>query len=142
MLRLNNIEHRGVNLVDWFCWKKQDCGLQEIREWVGDQAFLRFVSAYSGMYLKLPPSKELSRLAMDLELAQAMDQWRTARKTKNLQELVLAEAKIYKIAQSLNRPLKWARHRGADLLRDIEKASQWKTQLAQWRKRNHLEEEA
>lgn len=140
MLRLNNIQTRGITLVEWLCWRKQDCGLQELREWVGDQAFLRLVSAYAGLYLKLPPSKELARLALDLELAQAMGEWRLARNTKDLQKLVLAEEKMLKIAQQFNRPLKWARHRGADIIKELEKAGVWKQQLAQWRSRNHLEE--
>lgn len=140
MLRLTNIQHNGVTLIDWFCWRKQDCGLQELREWVGDPAFLRLVVAYAGLYLKLPASKELARLALDLELAQAMDNWRTARKARDLAEVVLSEQKIYKIAQQLNRPLKWARHRGAVLLRELQKAGAWKSELARWRVRNHLEE--
>jgi hypothetical protein len=139
MLRLNNISHDDVDLTDWLCWKKQDCGLQELREWIGNEAFLRLLSLYPGLYLKLPPSKELVRLSFDLELAKAVYAMKVARKTKDLAGLVVAEQKIYKIAKHLDRPMKWAKERGLDLLKEIAKVSQWKRQMMNWRKRNHLE---
>lgn len=139
MLRLSNISLDGITTADWLCWKKQTCGLQELREWVGDDSLLRLLAIYPGTYLRLPSAKELMRMVMDLELAKAWTELKRYRATRDLEGQVLAEQKIMKIAQKLGRTPGWARLRARQLVKDLDKVFQWKRDMTVWRKRYGLE---
>lgn len=141
MIRLQDRNVSNVSLGDWISWRKRDCGLQELREWVGDQAFLQMLSIYCGEYLKFPPSKELLRLALDLELASCVDRIRIAKKAKDLDDLVAAEQQIVRVVRRLGRNYAWGVERGRTVLKQLRTVEGWKKDLALYRAKHKLDVE-
>lgn len=135
MLKLSSFETGGVSLAAWISYKRQDCGLQELREQLGDDGLLSFIELYPGSYLRVPPGPELLRMARDLQLAKLVMGIRVARKAGNLDGVIACEKEVARISKRFNKRYSWCRRRGADILRELVKTRRWLKELAQWRQK-------
>jgi hypothetical protein len=47
-------------LIDFLCWKYSSFPLLELARFLGNKEFLRFIDKFSGCYLRIPRSKNMS----------------------------------------------------------------------------------
>jgi hypothetical protein len=132
------MEVEGLSLEDWICFRRQDCGLQELREWIGNDGLLQFLEAFAGIYLKVPNAKILKDLEVELDLAGSYLRLKASKKANDLAGMVEAENRISHIAKIQGWRWPQTHERAKKAIQKLRKARAWRDGLEIWRKRHNL----
>lgn len=126
-------EELGVGLVDYVCYKNDQCFLEELRQWLGDEHFIEMLNRFAGSYIILPSSMKLLGMYYDYHSAIALKKMRIARKKCDLVELVKQETVLTSIAKKTKRKYGWLLMRSSIILKELEKTREWAKKIKMWR---------